>query len=182
MRDDIHNKAAISPALRSLLKLALRPADQENPARLRDLAIKPLLAELRANISARVVQELGQEQAQPALFGRGDLASVGGSRMQVDVLHNLACNADQSVGEAVQDAARSHSDSMCREVEATLISAGAGRNEVRAGMEAFQSALDAATPAAVEALLQGGMPDVTKHTVSLSEKLPLGSHAATAMQ
>ena len=100
MRDDIHNRAPISAALRAVLKQALRPADQQRPDRLRDAAIKAVAKELEANIAPQLLDTFRREIEQGDLFGPDDLSAACKSRLDADVVDHLKSNPQATVRDA----------------------------------------------------------------------------------
>lgn len=177
MRDDIHNKAPISPSLRGVLRQALRPADQQRPDRLADRAVKAMVQEFNRNFSADFLKGLQRDVTKPGLFGRGAFAPASCSRMEADVLDYFTHNPQATVQQALAVGAHAYIDSLCNESEAAMIAAGGRRSEVRTGVQAFRIALRSAAEPAAEACITGSKPQISDHKVTLTETLPLGKRA-----
>lgn len=180
MRDDIHNKAPISAALRALLKRALRPADRANPTMLRESAVRALCREMESSLTPGLMDALVKEEQKPGLFGRSSVSAPPASRMQADLLDHLHAHSASSVKQAAEAAARAGIDSICNESEAALIAAGGSRKQVKVGIDAFKSALTGAVSDAVDSIVGRRKADVPDHRVRLTESLPLGPRAQPA--
>lgn len=180
MRDDIHNKAPISAALRAVLKRALRPADRANPTMLREAAVRALCKEMESSFTPGLLDALVKEEQKPGLFGRSSVSAPPASRLQADLLDHLHAHSSSSVKQATEAAGQAGIDSICNESEAALIAAGGSRNQVRTGVDAFKSALTGALSDAVESVVRRRKADVPDHRVRLTESLPLGPRAQTA--
>lgn len=178
MRDDIHNKAPISAALRGVLKHALRAADQQRPNLLEALAAKALLREIVAQMTRPVVDALRLEAASPLLFPSVETVDHSSSRLQSDVIAHLSQNPQSTVAEGLRQAAINHIVSLCNESEAAMIATGRDRRDIRIGVAAFRQALMSAIPTVVSVCLDTASPvAIPDHRVTLSEALPLGQKA-----
>jgi hypothetical protein len=182
MRDDIHNKAPISSALRALLRQALRPADQQRPDRLRDIAAVALAKELRGSLSVNLLDALARDAQQPNLFGPAAFSLMHSSRIHADVVDHLTEHRGASLQEACEAASCAHIQSLCNESEAAMIAAGGERAQVKVGVEAFRASLMSSVPMATKACIEHSRPDVSNHKVTLSETLPLGKRAQGRIQ
>lgn len=178
MRDDIHKAAPISARLRNLLKHSLRPADQQRPELLKRIAIEALSKELRAQLTPSLVKVLQPERS---LFPRSELLGPM-TRLQSDVVSHLDANPGSSLNLAMAVAAESLVASLRNESEAAMFAAGGSRRDILPGAEAFERALRAAIPDAVNACVTPTAPSFADVKVTLSELLPLGPNARLRTQ
>lgn len=182
MRDDIHNKAPISAALRAVLKRALRPADRANPKMLREAAVRALCKDMGSGLTPGLIDALVKEEQKPGLFGRASVSAPTASRLQADLLDHLGARPNSTVKQAVEAAGHASINSICNETEAALIAAGGGRKQVRIGVDAFKSALTSAVSEAVELIVAKRKAEAPDHRVRLTESLALGPRAQSAAQ
>lgn len=175
MRDDIHNKAPISAALRAVLKHALRPADQQRPDRLRDLAVRALARDLKAQMTPRLVAALASESRD--LFAGQGILEPTYSHLEADVGAQMEAAPAGSMQSALRSAAADYIRSLCNESEAAMIAGGGNRYDVARGVAAFERALHAATPLAAAQCAGEAVGDLPTHRVTLEEPLALGRKA-----
>ena len=178
LRDDIHKAAPISARLRNLLKHSLRPADQQRPEILRRIAVDALGKELRAQLTPSLIKVLQPERG---LFPRADLFGPM-TRLQSDVVSHLDANPGASLTQAMTEAATGLVASIRNESEAAMIAAGGNRREILAGADAFERALRAAIPDALNNCITPTAPSFTDVKVTLAELLPLGRRARVSIQ
>ena len=180
MRDDIHNKAPISAALRAVLKRALRPADRANPRMLREGAVRALTKEIGGALTPGLLDALVKEEQRPGLFGPASVSAPTASRLQADLLDHLEAHPTSTVKQAAEAAGHAAIRSICNETEAALIAAGGSRKQVRIGVDAFKSALTGAVSEAVELIVAKRKAEAPDHRVRLTESLALGPRAPLA--
>lgn len=179
MRDDIHKRVPVSPAMRAVLRGCMRTADRQQPELLLARAVPALVKDIKANLDAAVTAKLVVESDAPSLFGFEGVSAQPRSALQTEALNLLTSNKVATVGEALGAAIASHITSVVSETNACMIAEGVSRSERLEVVGALSSALTEAAGPAIAAYLQGDRPaPVAK--VQLGDALTLGPRAAGA--
>ena len=179
MRDDIHKRVPVSPAMRVVLRNAMRTADRQQPDLLRAKAIPALVKDLKASLDAAVAAKLIVEAEAPGLFGFEGVSAPPRSALQSEMLALLATKQASTVSDALAGAVASHIISVVSETDACMLANGVSRSERLEVVDALRTALaDAAAPA-IAIYLQGERPaPIAK--VQLDDFLALGPRASGA--
>lgn len=179
MRDDIHKRVPVSPAMRAVLRGCMRSADRQQPELLLSKAVPALVKDMRANLDAGVTAKLVVEADSPSLFGFEGVSAPPRSALQSEALNLLAGSKVQTIGEALGAAIASHITSVVSETNACMIAEGVSRSERLEVVGALSATLTEAAGPAIAAYLQGGRPaPVAK--VQLDDVLALGLRAPGA--
>jgi len=175
MRDDIHKKAPIPAGLQRVLGQALREADRQNPQRLADACVRPLIALLKRSIDPMVVVSLLEADRMPTLFGPVVADAGLKTRLQSDLLELASYSNGERTPELLRRSLSSYVASLANEAEAALIAEGARRSDpdLIAGMQAFRTALNTAGGVSVGLYIKKQTAPIAEK-IQLSEPLPLG--------
>lgn len=179
MRDDIHKRVPVSPAMRAVLRGCMRSADRQQPALLIAKAVPALVKDIKANLDASVTAKLVVESASPSLFGFEGVSASPRSALQTEALNLLAGSKVQTISEALGAAIASHITSVVSETNACMIAEGVTRSERLEVVGALSSTLTEAAGPAIAAYLQGDRPTSVAR-VQLDDVLALGPRASGA--
>jgi hypothetical protein len=152
VRDDIHNKAPISPAFRAVLKRCLREADRKEWKTILNRAGRALSFEIAKCIPQGRLRDISAASEAPQMFENREISVRPNSRFEADFVTELNRDRAAPVARALETACHSHVERIVRETQAALIAAAPySRTEIGVGVGAFRNALLESANQVVEA-------------------------------